>query len=107
VLVFGVLLFLTQCTSRREGNRQLTEPKSWTTLQAAFPQLNSVPPMDTVANVLEKIPPGEVEAVLTGIIKRLLGNRRLDCYPRARQEAAISCVRAGSIMACPHLPSGK
>jgi hypothetical protein len=32
VLVFGVLLFLTQCTSRREGNRQLTEPKSWTTL---------------------------------------------------------------------------
>ena len=28
VLVFGVLLFLTQGTSRREGNRPLTEPKS-------------------------------------------------------------------------------
>ena len=77
VLVFGVLLFLTQCTSRREGNRQLTEPKSWTTLQAAFPQLDSVPHMDTVANVLEQIPPSEVEAVLTDTIKRLLRNRRL------------------------------
>ena len=31
-VVFGVLLFLTQCSSRLEGNRQLTEPKSWTTL---------------------------------------------------------------------------
>jgi len=65
VLVFEVLWFFTQCTSRREGNRQLTEPKSWTALQAAFPQLNSVPPLDTVANVLEQIRPSEAEAVLT------------------------------------------
>ena len=76
MLVFGVLLFLTQWTSRREGNRQVTEPKSWTALQAAFPQLDSVPHMDTVANVLEKIPPGAVEAVLTDIIKDLLHHRR-------------------------------
>ncbi len=34
--------------------------------------------MDTVANVLEKIPPGEVEAVLTDTIKDLLHNRRLE-----------------------------
>jgi hypothetical protein len=53
VLVFGALLFFTQCTSRREGNHPLSEPKSWTTLKAAFPQLNKVHPMDTVADVLD------------------------------------------------------
>jgi len=34
--------------------------------------------MDTVANVLEKILRSEVEAVLTGTMKRLLRNRRLE-----------------------------
>jgi len=78
VLVFGVLLFLLRCPSRRAGNRELTEPKLWTTLQAAFPQLDSIPHMDTVARVLEEIPASEVEEVLTSTLKRLLRNRRLE-----------------------------
>ena len=89
MLVFGVLLFLTQGTSRREGNRPLTEPKSWTTLPAAFPQSNTVPHRDTVANVLEKIPPGEVETVLTDTMKDLLPNRRLERW-RVQQRSLIA-----------------
>ena len=93
MLVFGVLLFLTQWTSRREGNRQVTEPKSETTLQTAFPQWNSVPHMDTVANVLEKIPPGAVEAVLTDIIKDLLHHRRHVPFWGLAYDSSALCLR--------------
>ena len=49
VLVYGVFLFLWQCASRREGNRELTQPSVVESLQAAFPQLATIPYMDTVA----------------------------------------------------------
>ena len=104
MLVVGVLLFLTQGTSRREGNRPLTEPKSWTTLPAAFPQSNTVPHRDTVANVLEKIPSGEVETVLTDTMKDLLPNRRLERW-RVQQRSLIAID--GTLKWCgivPHAP---
>ena len=47
------MLFLWQCASRRAGNRELTQPAVWETLQAAFPALETIPHMDTVARVLE------------------------------------------------------
>lgn len=80
VLVYGVMLFLWQCGSRRAGNRELTQPAVWETLQAAFPELDTIPHMDTVARVLERIPADQFEPILLDTIKRLLRNRRLTTW---------------------------
>ena len=77
VLVYGVMLFLWQCASRRAGNRELTQPAVWETLQAAFPALETIPHMDTVARVLERLPAEHLESILLDTVKRLLRNRRL------------------------------
>lgn len=77
VHVYGVMLFLWQCASRRAGNRELTQPAVWETLQAPFPELNTIPHMDTVARVLERLPAELLESILLETGKRLLRNRRL------------------------------
>ena len=76
LLVYGTFLFLWQCASRREGNRELTQPSVVEALQAAFPQLAAIPHMDTVARVLEALPADELEATLLGTMQRLLRNRK-------------------------------
>jgi len=78
VLVFGVWVVSLRYPSQRAGTREFTEPKRWTTLQAAFPQLDSISHMDTIARVLEEIPASEVEEVLTSTLKRWRRNRRLE-----------------------------
>ena len=76
VLVYGVFLFLWHCASCREGNRELTQPSVVAALRAAFPQLATVPHMDTVARVLEAVPAHELEATLLGRIQRFPRHRK-------------------------------
>ena len=55
----------------------MTQPGVWETLQAAFPELATIPHMDTVARVIAEIPPETFETVIVTTIRRLLKNGNL------------------------------
>ena len=53
VLLFGLLSFVFQMSSRRQANAQMSKPCFRETLQNLFPQLESMPHADTLNRVLE------------------------------------------------------
>ncbi|QGP92409.1 DDE_Tnp_1-associated [Neomoorella glycerini] len=77
LLTFGLFLFVFAYNSRREANRELTRPAFWELLREVFPEIDTIPHMDTVNRLLAKIEPDQLEEVLIQIIKRILRNRRL------------------------------
>lgn len=77
VMTFALFLFVFNYGSRREANRELTRPTFWETFREVFPEIGSIPHMDTVNRLLEKIPPEELEMVLLQTIRRLLRHGRL------------------------------
>ena len=52
VLLYGLLSFVLQMTSRREANRELSRPAFLATLQQLFPELESLPHADTLNRLL-------------------------------------------------------
>ncbi|QGP92718.1 DDE_Tnp_1-associated [Neomoorella glycerini] len=77
LLTFALFLFIFAYSSRREANRELTRPTFWELLREVFPEIESIPHMDTVNRLLEKIDPDQLEEVMVQTIKRLLRNRQL------------------------------
>lgn len=77
VLVYGVLLFAFNMASRREANLELSQPGLWEALGVVFPELDSVPHADTLARLLTKIEPGDIEAVLWAKMRTLLRRQKL------------------------------
>ena len=55
VLLFGLLSFVFQMSSRRQANAQMSKPCFRETLQSLFTELESLPHADTLNRVLEKI----------------------------------------------------
>lgn len=77
LLAYGMLLFVYQYTSRREGNRELSRPALWEALRTVFPDLNSIPHADTLERLLERIPPESIEDALLERIRSLIRHRKL------------------------------
>jgi hypothetical protein len=77
LIVYGLLLFVYQLSSRRQANRELTNPGVLEVLQSVFPDIDSIPHLDTVERLLEKIPAEQIEAVLVKKIAKLLRSHKL------------------------------
>jgi len=89
VLLYGLLSFVFQITSRREANRELSRPAFMATLQELFPELESLPHADTLHRVLQKLEVKELEQAHVGLIRRLIRQKTFrrylidGCYPIA------------------------
>jgi hypothetical protein len=77
-MVFGMLLFVLKCASRREANRELSRPDVLEALRSVFPKIDSIPHMDTLERLLEEIPAENIEDVLGKTIARLLRSKKMD-----------------------------
>jgi hypothetical protein len=55
VLLFGLLCFIFQMSSRRQANKQMSNACFRETLQSLFPELESIPHADTLGRVLETV----------------------------------------------------
>ena len=78
VLLYGVLCFVLQMSSRREANRDLSGPVLLSHLQKLFPELQALPHQDTLNRLLSRI---EVEALQDAhlqMIRRLVRNKKFD-----------------------------
>ena len=58
---YGLLSFVFQYTSRREANRELSQPQFYDMLHSIFPEFDSIPHVDTVYRFLKEINPIEIQ----------------------------------------------
>lgn len=77
LLLYGVLLFVFNMASRREANLELSRPGLWEAPRLAFPEIDSVPHADTLARLVERIEPYEIESVLMARMRALLRRHKL------------------------------
>ena len=80
LLLYGLLTFVFQFTSRREVNREISRPVFWSALTGLFPELESMPHADTLARVLERIEPVEIERAHINLLKRYIRNKKFRKY---------------------------
>jgi hypothetical protein len=89
VLLFGILCFVLQMASRREGNRELTGPVLRDHLRELFPSLDKLPHQDTLNRILSNIDVEKIQESHLQMIRRLVRNKKLNrflvqgCYPIA------------------------
>jgi len=82
LMLYGILMFVFQLSSRRQVNREMTQPQFKENLRLIFPELDDLPHADTLFRLLSKIDVDQIEESLIGLIKQkryLINN----CYPIA------------------------
>jgi hypothetical protein len=80
VLLFGLLCFVFQMSSRRQANAQMTKPCFRETLQSLFPELESMPHADTLGRVLEKLDVDALPSAHLALIKRFIRGKKFQSY---------------------------
>ncbi len=89
LMLYGLLMFVFQLSSRRQANRQMTHPQFKENLRLLFPELDDLPHADTLFRLLSTIDVDQIEGALVELIKRLIAKKKFhrylinNCYPVA------------------------
>ena len=76
LMIFGLFAFIFRLQSRREMNRELTGPVIQSNLQKIFPDLDTIPHADTLARILKRINPLEIEKAHIELVNNLIKNKK-------------------------------
>ncbi len=80
LMIYGILTFVFQMSSRREANREMTRPKFMESLKLLFPELEDVPHNDTLMRLLAGIDVNEIESALIGLVRKLIRAKKFVRY---------------------------
>ncbi len=89
LMLYGLLMFVLQLSSRREANREMTQPQFKENLRMLFPELNDLPHADSLFRLLSTIDTDQIEQALVELIKRIIKKKKFtrylinNCYPLA------------------------
>jgi DDE_Tnp_1-associated len=89
LMLYGILCFAFQMSSRRQANREMTRPMFEANLRQLFPDLDQLPHQDTLARLLERIDVNEIEQAHLDMIRHLIRSKKFrryligGCYPIA------------------------
>lgn len=89
LMIWGILLFVYQLSSRRQANQKLTRPMFLENLRAFFPELESCPHQDTLNRLLAGIDVDQIEEAHVELIRKLIRKKKFcryliqNCYPIA------------------------
>jgi hypothetical protein len=89
VMIYGILSFVLQMSSRREANREMTRPMFKENLRLLFPELADLPHQDTLMRLLDRIDIEQIEAIQIKLVQQLMRTKKLQrylingCYPIA------------------------
>jgi hypothetical protein len=89
LMIYGILCFAFQMSSRREANREMTRPMFEENLRGLFPDLEELPHADTLARLLARIDVTQIEQAHLDMIHNLIRNKKFrsyligGCYPVA------------------------
>lgn len=80
LMLYGILTFVYQMSSRREANRIMTTPQFVENLQLLFPELESIPHHDSLQRLLVTIDVEQIEQAHIELIRRLIKNKKFYRY---------------------------
>ena len=89
LMIYGILCFAFQMTSRREATRVMTRPMFMANLRNLFPELEALPHHDTLARLLALIDVTDLEQAHLDMIRHLIRGKKFlryliaGCYPIA------------------------
>lgn len=89
LMIYGILCFAFQMSSRRQANREMTRPMFEANLRKLFPDLDELPHNDTLARLLSRIEVNEIEQAHLDMIRQLIRGKKFGrylmagCYPIA------------------------
>ncbi len=88
-MIYGILCFAFQMSSRRQANQEMTRPVFEANLRQLFPDLDELPHQDTLARLLARIDVAEIEQAHLDMIRQLIRSKKFgryligNCYPIA------------------------
>ena len=88
-MLYGLLMFVFQFTSRREVNREMTRPLFEKNLKDFFPELETLPHADTLFRALKTINIEQLERIQIDVLNHLIRKKKFkrylinNCYPVA------------------------
>ena len=80
LLIYGILTFVFQMSSRREANREMTRPQFKENLKLLFPELEDLPHNDSLNRLLAKIDVSEIESATVALVRKLIRNKKFVRY---------------------------
>jgi hypothetical protein len=89
LIIYGILSFVFQMSSRREANRELTRPMFVENLKLLFPDLETIPHHDTLMRLLERIDVSALESAHIELLRQFIRKKKFlryliaNCYPIA------------------------
>ncbi|MCP4350385.1 MAG: transposase family protein [Desulfobacterales bacterium] len=89
LMIYGILTFVFQMSSRREANREMTRPMFIQNLLLFFPELTELPHNDTLMRLLSEIEVEEIEKAHIELIRQFIRKKKFrryligKCYPIA------------------------
>ncbi len=89
LMIYGILVFVFQYSSRRAANREITRPMFAQNLRELFPEIDRIPHADTLFRLLCRIDVSQIEQAHIEMIQRLIRNKKFarylinNCYPIA------------------------
>ena len=89
LMLYGMLVFVLHCSSRREANTEITRPQFEENLRLLFPELDILPHADTLFRLLTKIDVSQIEQAHLELVARLIRKKKFaayrinNCYPIA------------------------
>lgn len=89
LMLYGLLMFVFQFSSRHQVNEIMTNPQFLGNLRLLFPEIDQLPHADTLFRVLQKIDVSHLEQAHTDIVQHLIRNKKFrrylinNCYPIA------------------------
>ena len=87
LMIYGILVFVFQYSSRRAANREITRPMFEQNLRALFPELDNLPHADTLFRLLCRMDVSQIEQAHVELVNRLIRNKKFtrflinNCYP--------------------------
>ena len=79
-MIYGILIFVFQMTSKREANRKMTHPMFVENLKMLFPDIEELPHGDTLMRLLEKIEVSEIEKAQLDMVRSLIRKKKFARY---------------------------
>jgi hypothetical protein len=91
LMIYGMLCFVLQISSRREANDVLTWPQLQENLLTLFPELDTLPHADTLFRLLRDLSENvqEIEQAIIDLVQKLIRQKKFrrflinNCYPIA------------------------
>lgn len=89
LMIYGILVFVLQYTSRRQANAGITHPMIGQNLHLLFPELESIPHADTLFRLLSRMDVAQIEQAQIDLVNQLIRKKKFmplrvnNCYPIA------------------------